>query len=1156
MTKVLRLYRNGNNNLTDWEAQQNYSYGSSERGELKDDIEASKFFDITSIPSPFARMQLVKDAFREVVKSGNLEAEDIYARTVSDTLDIGELFFNYDKFSDKLEIIPCDMKAIAHTLKGDNVDSRHQSVGDTLIKYLDSDRKSFNFDDMNQIYILRYIYGDMGMDVIGATSPRTLFFSTANVLTHLSDEFSFGQDKPFDFEFAPLYKRDFEYVKMWFYLRNTNRTIFAQKFPEINEYLDINYNQFDNEKRLILDNIQKSDGFTLIEPSTEAADHVEVLNISMVKKVVSVCNDSQFEINSKILNEAQRPWPLVLPVEAGINYSNLRYTDDNWGSDNKSPYYDELAIDKRKLPKPGNIKQPYLTISDFLEDFIVKVPHRLNEDSFFNGNIVFRYDEKQMSYLLPLKPRFFDYFTIDELRGVVDRKKMIELETKPSGGVRVTLRIPIRGNETVKAMVYSRTYYDNDQHDIKPVRDKNMGAVREFDFAGLVMPNYKFAHDEDAHYTLSCISMKSYDFYYHVYKGSEEIVNVTSAIRNPCDFTSDPYKAKNYSVEKYNFDFIQISDEERIVKSVIIPLQKATHGNRNISFAIDLGTSNTLIEYAVENSTTGKVTPTIFGFNSSDSQVCQMFLQTIETYDNGDKDACDLIRELELIEKDFLPQSIGKDSDYLFPTRTVLSAKCNIDWTRRVDPFSLVNIPMTYDKRRNISYNKMYFDIKWGQSVAAKTILEKYIDTLMIMIRNKVVLNNGNLANTDITWFYPISMDPNRQTELRQIWDNSYKKYINKNGKTTAVTESSAPVKAFYDTDPTASQIVSIDIGGGTTDMAFSKKKGEVSYVSSFRFATNDLFETPYSKVNNRSGIVDHFKDNFRTILESKLELKELLDVFDNEDNMDPANMASFLFSLKNNSLIAHNAINVKSIDFAYNLQIDNNFKIVFLFYYSSIIYHMAKIIKVANEGKSDVDKFIPRHITLSGNGSKIISTITPDVPGILTEYTKILLKEVADIDCTNLNILGITEGTSPKEATCKGGLLTDGNIDDRGKKVILRGTGDAFEDLSMEYNAITLDYERKVVCEVENFFNFMLNDMNNKFNFMKNFQINQYTLNIAKEVCDKNLDTFISKALDMHRNTNEEQHKQLEETSFFYPVKGVINALSTAIYNHLHSNE
>ena len=1141
MSKVLRLFKNGNNNIN--------AYDSSNRAQIRDTIKASKFYDITSIPSPYARMQLVKDAFREIVKTGNLDADDIYGRTVSDTFDVGELFFNIDKFSDKLKIVAVDLRSMAIKLKEDTVDERHNSLGDTLLKYLDSDSKSFNFSKMNKIYLLRYDNGDESkhLQVIGATSPRTLFFSTANRLQDISEEFSFGQDKPFDMDFAPLYKRDFEYVKLWFYLRNTIPA-FARDFKEVDDYLSLVRDRYPNDKRQILDNIQSADEFERIEVGT--TDHVEVAGYPILKKKLRPCVDSDFEIASKLLDDTKHPFPLVLPVDAGINYANLKYTEDKWGDKNKAPYYDVEELNDRRLPNPGNLRQPYLTISDFIEDYIIKVPYTLNSEFFFSGNLAFRFNERQMAYLLPLKKRFFDYFTTADLMGTVNGHKMIEMETKPSSGVRVTLRVPIRGNGQVKCVVYSRTYYDNDNHDCLPDRERNEGAVREFNFTGLVMPNYKFAIDNDAFYTLSCISRSDLDFDYHVFKGSCEIEDIPCAVRNPCDSTSESYKAKNYTLEHKAFDYIQVSVGNREVKGIIVPIFKSRIGNRQFDFSVDLGTSNTLVEYAVPNSSTGKITPMVFGFDKTDSQVCQMFLQTVdETHHIG----LDLLDEIPLIEKDFLPEELGIGGDFRFPNRTVLSAKRNIDWNARVDAFALFNIPFTYDKRQNLTYNQMYFDIKWGNDLASKTILEKYIDCLMLMIRNKVVLNDGDLKKTKITWFYPISMEQARMADLKRIWDESYKKYFDEDGVTVSVTESSAPVKAFYETNPNASQIVSVDIGGGTTDMAFSKMKGEVSYVTSFRFATNDLFSTPFSKVNSLNGIVEHFKQSFRNVLASNGKLKELLDVFDSEDNQDPVNMASFLFTLKDNSLIAKNDINVRSVDFLYNLQADDKFKIVFLLYYSAIIYHLAKIVKVANQGSGVDYTFMPRHLTFSGNGSKIIMALTPDVAGVLTDYTRMLIEKVSGMACPHLCIIGMSGESAPKEATCKGGLMTDGNIDDRGKSVILKATGDGFADSAEEYAAITPTYENNVVDEVSGFFDFILVDLNKAFNFSKNFQMSQKSLDLARNVCKQNLDTYLTKALDAHRQRKGEQ---IEETAFFYPVKGALYALTDEIFMILHSKE
>ncbi len=78
--------------------------------------------------------------------------------------------------------------------------------------------------------------------------------------------------------------------------------------------------------------------------------------------------------------------------------------------------------------------------------------------------------------------------------------------------------------------------------------------------------------------------------------------------------------------------------------------------------------------------------------------------------------------------------------------------------------------------------------------------------------------------------------------------------------------------------------------------------------------------------------------------------------------------------------------VDSKSIDFNYILQEDEDFKIVFILFYTSIIYHIAKIIK--EKGLA-----VPRHITFSGNGSKLIKVVSTDSK-LLAKYTKLIFEK------------------------------------------------------------------------------------------------------------------------------------------------------------------
>ena len=66
----------------------------------------------TSIPSPFARIDLVRTAFNVVGESGQLDGLERNGvatgsdnhKLISDALDIGQILFNYDKYKKDLKL--------------------------------------------------------------------------------------------------------------------------------------------------------------------------------------------------------------------------------------------------------------------------------------------------------------------------------------------------------------------------------------------------------------------------------------------------------------------------------------------------------------------------------------------------------------------------------------------------------------------------------------------------------------------------------------------------------------------------------------------------------------------------------------------------------------------------------------------------------------------------------------------------------------------------------------------------------------------------------------------------------------------------------------------------------------------------------------------
>ena len=257
MAKVFRLHT-GTNTLQGWD-DAGAPYGATAINQIKDPNGATSKKEVTSIPSPFARMDLVKVAFKNVVDSHQIDGDTMYHKLVSDCLDVGEIFFNIDKLSDKLRIVVWDRQNDLNTLLNSN-DPQHRLLGETLKLYMEQDAKAFNFDRLQRIYLLDYIGPDRPnqMNIIGGTSPLTLFFTPANNLLYVSKNICFGSDRPFDNEFQPLYKRDIDYIRYWFALKK-EMPEFAALFSEVNAYLELNYQYLDSNKKDEIDKLQVGD---------------------------------------------------------------------------------------------------------------------------------------------------------------------------------------------------------------------------------------------------------------------------------------------------------------------------------------------------------------------------------------------------------------------------------------------------------------------------------------------------------------------------------------------------------------------------------------------------------------------------------------------------------------------------------------------------------------------------------------------------------------------------------------------------------------------------------------------------------------------------------------------------------------------------------
>ncbi|MBR4324420.1 MAG: hypothetical protein IKP73_02690, partial [Bacteroidales bacterium] len=952
---------------------------------------------------------------------------------------------------------------------------------------------------------------------LGATSPATLFFSIANDLKYVSKEIPFNTDFPFDDDYNPLVKRDKEFIKYLFALKKSRRD-FADLFPEVTAYLDLTYENLDvttkNEISAMdatsvsnYDSLYTADGNNVVEIISGMTFHAK-------QKSDNATITSDFSINS---TRKPNDKILVLPVEEGSKYSTLTLTQGKWDGNNPAPYKDSAEVSKRRLPQTSE-QIPYLAISDFLEDRIIKMPYKLNSQAFFDANT----EPQDVSYFLPLKDKFFEYFTTDDI--INDR--MIEFK-KNSGGVKVVFHIPVKGG----TIDYERIYFENCEPKIDgrgKGGNNDGGMVNKNDYFGFaLMPNVRFERVEQANYRFAITSQDDKSKYDVAFYNSDcnRIDNVMNAKRNVSD--NSVLSNRVYCIEHNNLEYIRISDGK--ASGVLLPKMKQAQSTSTFTFAVDFGTSNTHIVCKSD----GVVTKT-FDIEQFDKQI-----QLNSEFLTGDAK--------ESLYQELCPELVGDNSISKFPMRSALLISKNINWNKPHFALGESNFAFLYEKKARLDHNKIETNLKWNNSADNEQIIKSYIESLFFLMRNKAILNGGNLEKTKIFWTYPLSMTLARKNTFKRVWQEAYTKYFgNDLSNVFDINESVAPYYYYKTKLAVVNNIVTIDIGGGTSDVVIANH-GEIQYITSFRFAADSVFGDLNEKNEaQQNGIVRQFKDKIvRQLTANNLKgIKKILENLEKENNS--ANIASLFFSLKSNKDLTDKHIN---IDFYRELQLDTTQKITFLLFYSAIIYHVALMMKAKG-----LD--MPRHIGFSGNGSRVVKILTEDTQ-LLQVFTKKIFAKIYGQDYPK-DGLTIVLMDNPKEATSIGAIMADTQAKIDGKKVILLGTDQqTFANSEMSYNEINNDINgiiNKIEKETNKFIDFVFSLNEGETSFRDSFGIDQQSIEIAKDICSRDIKTYAeNKLLQKLSEVNKED--KVEETMFFYPLAGLINSLTDSICAYVSNN-
>lgn len=1107
----------------------------------------------TSIPSPFARIDLVRTAFDQVNKSSNLTGNTVYHKLVSDTLDVAELFFNSNKFGDQIKFSAWDRDRDLPQLLKSN-DPKHRLYGETLELFLEQDAASNNFNELKRFYFLSYNH-----KIVGGTSPVTLFYPSANDLSFA--QIKMGSRIFFTGEPCPLYKRDdVDFIEYIYLLMAANPYQLNGKMKDLRDYLDKNLEQLEHTNPTLFNDIksftnnseQADDRLNKKYESLDfenAGNSIEVLGCilkrkSSVSQREKISNESQFLIDSQKFDEinTENTSPLRKPLVLQNRFTQeLVYTAEgvNWNRNWTVPYVDEKPIQLRTLPEQMD-QYPYLTVSDFLQPYLVRVPYPLNSSAYFDGNLTIdQSGDDNYHFLLPLTSMFFEYFDTEDLtKPLVDGSKRIEMRAY-KGSVEVKLRIPIKGNSNTKHITFERTYEFsgiNSKH--QPDLTLNQGVIIDKKISLLIAPFAKISNDkEEAFYRVMTLDTgdeqeQSGMAFYSNNTTSQEAIDPLKTTRT---LKIDEFIQTDFYILNKNFDFLELSIGN--CQAIIIPKWPTKKGASAFTFSVDFGTTNTHIEYSID----GKI-PSPFEITNEDLQYetlhsnAEYILKDAGTF--GDVQTMN-----SHIRHEFLPALIQSNTQFNFPIRTAVGYKKDLLFSGAVHALADLNIPFDYEHFAANRGTKISTNLKWSNfqldNNQAKLEVEKYLEELILLIRAKVILNNGALDKTKIVWFYPSSMGHNRISALEKTWNQLSINYFKNAKPPEKMSESLAPFY-FYENKLGISSahrpVVSLDIGGGTSDFVVFHQ-GKPIVLSSMRYAANSVFGDGYGGNPQINGFILKYGEILNKLLVDNrfLGLSKVEEQIRKEDKSE--DLIAFYFSLEKNKTIRDNHIPISISD---HLSNDSELKIVFILFYSSIIYHIAQLMK-----KKNLE--IPENILLTGTGSKVIPLISGD-----SNFTKLEKLTQLIFEHVYQEKIGFTielnQEKSPKEITAKGGLYK-GKDEMELADIMTVLLGDT-ENTFVSGKKITYDkFEQEIgydsIEKEVNHFIEMIFSLHDELNFNTSFGVDPRLLKPSKDLLQAGIMKHLKTGLERKKKELGDHATEIEESLFFYPLIGGLNELA-----------
>ncbi len=1133
MPYVFRFHK-GSETIEGW--QETNQLGTKDIEAIDDPNGAKASLPITSIPTPFAGFELAKTAFGYCAEAG-VKGSSIYHKLAANALDVLEIFFGYrTKYARLFQIVTWDKTNDLQRLASDGV-PEHAAVAATLQLFLSQDARSFNFGRMQYLYMLNYIgHGAVGqINIVGGTSPTSVSMASANDLTYVDDVYLSNYHLAFhpddDGTYRSLVGRDREFREFVYLL--SKQPEFNALYSEFHAYVDACFKadtdtEFKNRLNAMQPGMYGSQYQPLLAGSTQLMlpGDIPLMCLSGDR----IAQESDFRILSEASGERL---PLVLPSEPYFE-PEMKYTTSLWTPHLMAPLSDRRPMEERTLPF-DTTQYPYLTTDDVFEPYLLKLPFPINESAFFTN--LFRGSNRtsdECQYLLPLKLEILRYLSAKTLKGYAGNtsKPVFQLNEMPDGRIQAVINIPVqRGRHVTLHREYTAAQVDPDP-------DRLIWPIMECRFDLFLFPSYHiddptlekpqriYVVDEDT------AGYKKEQFQYSVYAYRE---HDAEPLRHTLVERAD--KRRQFLTSKYfclteEFDYLVVTNT--IASGILLPLYRdVRQGSKVFDFAIDFGTTNTHIEYKSDTDEEAQpftVSPDevqVLSLNSLSRRSVEMIDQEgLESFYGGPAQA---------FMQEFMPVHIGQGEIARFPMRTNLCYQAGHSVEGRdIFPLADYNIGFHYEKEDTYDYNETRPDLKWDSSRGNNLLIEAYFEEILMLIRNKVLLSGGFLSRTGITWFYPVCMQPYQISNLESTWNKLCRRLISPQGyKLQKVAESLAPYYYYTkkeDVDAESRPVVSMDIGGGTTDFVVYHRGNTAVLISSVRFAGNNIYGDFLGRGPEYNGFVKAFAPDF------DMKLRDISGVSDvyAKSKRNSSEFISFLYSLDSNPRMQG-----RGVSFSEELRAHQELRIVLLLFFSAEVYYAAQLLKMKGLAT-------PAYITVSGTASKVLGLIG-NIDALQSLATHIFNDVLGDDGRVELK-----QVDNPKEITCKGGLnMKQRFVVDDVEAITQFRTGSATLDrLALpRYKDVTDAVRDEVLAGYGAFVDYFFS-LNQKYSFAKYFGVsNEREFSLFRTILTEKAEQDFNKAIEARRDSmTDEENPELKDSLFFIPLTGGISRLALHI--------